>query len=152
MTPKEFIQGVLINEISDIVQRHPYLAFSLIAIGIEFLGKCVLTDHQNWHIIPPEKAFNTGLDLLTQDEPTYGTLDLRNELRNGFAHTLLPNSKIALSEVQHGTIHFSPNSEGKKILVIEIFYRDFVRACKIVLATNFPATDKMNKQFIRVGP
>lgn len=149
--PKEFIQGVLINEMSDIVERHPYLAFALIAIGIEFLGKCHLTEHQDWNRIKPEKAFNKGLELLIEDEPTYRTLNLKNELRDGFAHTLLPKSKIALSEVRHGAIHFSQNSQGKTILVIEIFYRDFVQACQKILATKFPDNDKMNQQFIRIG-
>ena len=33
MFPKEFIKQVLIGEIEDVVERHPYLAFSLIGIN-----------------------------------------------------------------------------------------------------------------------
>lgn len=152
MLPKEFIQGILIDELQDIVDRHKYISFTLIAIGIEFLGKCLMTTHQDWHNIPSDKAFNKGLSLLTEEETTYGTLELRNELRNGFAHTLLPKSKIALSEVRNGALHFSHNSEGKTILVAEIFFCDFAKACQQVIMTDFPANDKMNKAFIRVGP
>ena len=152
--PKEFIQGVLINEIDDIVERHPYLAFCLIAIGIEFLGKCLLTDEKDWHKIPPKKAFEKGLDLLIKENPKYGELDLRSELRNGFAHTFLPKSTIALSEVRHGAIHFSPlkvpNEKDRTILVVEILFRDFVRACKHVIKKKFPNNDKMKKPFNRV--
>jgi hypothetical protein len=149
--PKEFIQEVLIDEYKDIVDRHTYIAFSLIAIGIEFLGKCMLTQYQDWHNIPADKAFNRGLDLMILDNITYGTLNLKDELRNGFVHTLSPKLNIALSEVRHGALHFSTTNEGKTILVIEIFYRDFVIACKRVLAENFPETDKMNIPFIGVG-
>jgi len=152
MMPKEFIQGVLINELHDIVKRHPYIAFSIIAIGIEFIGKCLMSTHQDWHNIPPDKAFDRGLSLMIEEEPAYLDLELRNELRNGFAHTLLPKSKIALSESKNGAKHFSLNSEGKTILVIEIFFRDFVKACQQVIKKDFPTNDKMSKVFIRVGP
>jgi len=150
MTPKEFIKVVLIDEMNDIVEQHPYIAFALIAIGIEFLGKCHLTEHQDWNNIKPDKAFNKGLDLLIEEEPTYGNLDLKNELRNGFAHTLLPKSKIALSEIKNGAIHFSQDSNGTTILVVEILFRDFVRACFRTLMTDFPVNDKMNEQFLSI--
>jgi hypothetical protein len=149
--PKEFIQEVLIDEFKDIVERHPYIAFSLIAIGIEFLGKCILTQFQDWHNINAERAFNRGLSLMVLEDKRYGKLNLRIELRNGFAHTLAPKSKIALSEVKHGAIHFS-EAGGRTILVIETFYQDFVSACKSVIAEGFRETDKMNRPFIGVGP
>jgi hypothetical protein len=37
MKPKEFIEAVLINEMKDIVNKHPSLSFLLISVGIEFL-------------------------------------------------------------------------------------------------------------------
>lgn len=146
MYPKEFIQHVLINEIEDIVKNHPYLSFTLIAIGIEFLGKCLL-EHKDWHKIKSDRAFQKGLDLMAEEEPTYNTLNLRDELRNGFAHGLLPKSKLALSEVKHGGLHFSERG-GKTVLVAEIFYRDFVRACKKILEKDFPKDDKMNRPLL----
>jgi hypothetical protein len=149
--PKEFIQEVLIDEFKDIVDRHTYIAFSLVAIGIEFLGKCMLTECQDWHDISPDKAFNRGLDLMTKVDERYGTLNLKDELRNGFAHTLAPKSNIVLSELKDGAPHLLEAGE-KTILVIEIFYGDFVKACKRVIAVEFPETDKMNKSFIRVEP
>jgi len=148
MYPKEFIQYVLIDEIGDIVKSHPYLSFTLIAIGIEFLGKC-LSDGKDWHKIKPDRAFQKGLDLLAEAEPTYNRLSLRDELRNGFAHGFLPKSTLALSEVKHGDLHFS-ESGGKTILVAEIFYRDFVRACKKVLEKEFSDQDKMNMAILKI--
>lgn len=146
MYPKEFIQHVLINEIGDIVKSHPYLSFTLIAIGIEFLGKC-LSENKDWQKIKPDRAFQKGLDLMAEEEPIYNKLNLRDELRNGFAHGLLPKSKLALSEVKHGALHFSERG-GKTILVAEILYRDFVRACKKILEIDFPENDKMNEPLL----
>ena len=48
MLPKEFIQQVLINELGEIHSQHPYIAFATMAIGVEFLGKC-LNDHDDWN-------------------------------------------------------------------------------------------------------
>jgi len=151
MMPKDFIKNVLIEEIKDVVDRHPYLAFTLIAIGIELLGKCLMTTHHDWHDIRADKAFDKGLSLLIEENPEYGTLELRNELRNGFTHTLLPKSNIALSEIRHGETHFSKSKNGKSILVVEVFFSDFVRACEKVLSTDFIRNDKMNKAFLEIG-
>jgi len=143
--PKDFIQETLINRIRDIVFRHPYLSFTLIAIGIEFLGKCMLSECKNWNI-KPNKAFKKGIELLKQADIRYSTIDLKDQLRNGFVHTLSPKSKIKLAEARSGSTHFE-QVEGRTVLVIEILYRDFVKACHTVLKTNFSKDDKMNKSF-----
>lgn len=151
MKPKEFINHVLINEYKDIVDRHKYLSFTLIAIGIEFLGKCLLTSEQDWNKIKSEKAFNKGMELLINIDNRYKSLDLKDELRNGLAHTLLPKSKIDLCEVKSGNQHFGINKSGQTILLAEVFYHDFVIACQNVIKTNFAYSDKMNKGFLRTN-
>jgi hypothetical protein len=151
MLPKDFIQIVLIEETGDVVKRHAYLSFALIAIGIEFLGKCMLIKQPNWHKISPHIAYNKGADLMISVDLRYKQIDLKDELRNGFAHTFSPKGKIALSEVRNGAKNFQKNSLGQTILVAEEFYRDFVIACKIVLDTDFPVANKMNEPFLRVG-
>jgi len=151
MKPKEFIEHVLIHELRDIVFRHPYLSFALISIGIEFLGKCMLTENkfQKWNNINPDKAYKKGTELMLEIDTAYSSVDLK-ELRNGFAHTLLPK-KVLLSELKHGAIHFEKRTDGKTILVAEILYRDFVIACQKVLNTTFDINDKMNKEILHVG-
>jgi hypothetical protein len=47
MKPKEFIEVVLINELGEIVSHKPYISFALMAVGLEFLGKCIDTDEQD---------------------------------------------------------------------------------------------------------
>ena len=149
MKPKVFIEDVIIPEFRDIVFRHPYLSFAMISIGIEFLGKCMLVEKKTWYI-KPEIAFKKGKELLSSIDSNYLTVNLW-DLRNGFAHTLLPQ-KVLLSEVRHGIKHFDKDSSGKVVLVAEIFYRDFVIACQKVLETEFGLEDKMNKDILKVGP
>lgn len=148
MKPKEFIQNVIISEYRDIVFRHPYLSFALLVIGIEFLGKCMLTNHKTWQI-KPDKAFKRGVTLLSDIDCRYSEIDLK-ELRNGFAHTLIPK-EVVLSEIKNGDIHFDNNSQGKTILVAEIFFRDFIIACNKVIDIEFSSNDKMNKDILRIG-
>ncbi len=146
--PKDFIRNVLINEYHDIVFRHKYLSFILIGIGIEFLGKCMLTQQQDWHKIKPEKAFDEGVALLPKK---YQDLNLRDQLRNGLAHTLSPKSKIALSEVKSGEQHLKKSKKGQTIIIIEELYLDFVKACKKVLKKKFSKNDKMEKPFLFIN-
>lgn len=150
MYPKDFIKNVLINEYKDIVDSHPYLSFALIGIGIEFVGKCILKQHKSWEI-NPDTAFKAGLKLLIDVDVRYEKLYLKDSLRNGLVHSLLPKSKIALSEIKNGAIHFNQNTLGQTVLVAEIFYRDFVIICNEVVNETFDEKDKMNKPFLRVG-
>mgnify|MGYP007016026441 CR=1 FL=1 len=152
VTPKQFIKNTLINEMRDIVHRHPYLSFALLAAGIEFLGKCMLIEFKEWDLNKEKskKAFSEGEKLLINIDNRYGELGLKDQLRNGFLHTLKPKSNISLSEVKAGDVHFNKDSKGRTILVIEIFYRDFVMACKRVINQKFQPTDKMNKPFIKI--
>jgi hypothetical protein len=151
LTPKQFIQNVLIEEMKDMVFRHPFLAFSLISQGVEFLGKC-LNEEKDWHTQPKNvKDFELGKMLLVNIDERYKHVNLRDELRNGFAHSLSPKNKIALSEVKSGNKHFSLNKDGKIILVIEIFYRDFVEACQKIIRTEFSEENKVNKPFLDIS-
>ncbi len=150
MMPKEFIQKVLIDEIGQIVQTHPYLSFNLMVIGIEFLGKCMLKEIKEWHT-RDSRAVVVGFDLLHKGDERYRSLNLKDNLRNGFAHVMLPKSIISLSEEKHEEVHFSVNSRGKTVLVVERFYEDFVRCCESVIAFEFEPTDKMNKKILNIG-
>jgi len=152
MDAKEFIKHVLIDEIKDISERHPYISFGLICLGIELIGKCDLTKYQDWHKINPDKAFKSGMKLMESVDSRYANVDLKDELRNGFAHTLLPKSKIAMGELKNGVVHFSRGKNGQIILASEVLYQDFAKACQMIIDKEFPSDDKMNKPFLYVGP
>ena len=151
ITPKHFINHVLMNEIEDIVNNHTYLSFTLIAVGIEFIGKCNLIGQNDWNNINASKAFNKGVELLTEVDERYGKIDLKDELRNGLAHTFLPKSKVVLSGIKSGEQHFGLDSQGKTILVAETFFMDFATICRKTIEKEFPESDKMNQPLIRVG-
>jgi len=149
-SPKEFIQDILIDQVGDIAYNSAYPSFALIAIGIEFLGKCMLTQYQDWHEIPVHKAYDKGVELMAQVDKRYDGKWLRTELRNGFAHTFIPKGKVWLSERKHEAVHFKEH-DGGHILVIEDFHRDFANACRIIINKDFPIGDKMNaKTFLAV--
>lgn len=149
MAPKEFIKTFLIDELNDIVNRHPYLSFTFIGIGIEFLGKCLLDHERNWHRIKPDKAFKEGVKLLHKIDTRYKTIDLHDELRHGFAHTLSPKSKVRLTRMKYGYSQFDVSQNGT-ILVAEVIYADFVKACHIVVNKSFPPNSKMNQAFLTI--
>jgi hypothetical protein len=160
--PKDFINQVLINEIQDIVIKHPYLAFLLICTGIEFLGRCIDTNNQNWNWNQKYQEINQPFDNAIKKlfPKKYSLLlekySLRNQLRNGMIHILAPKSQIGLTQLKHdkdGKILIKDHpfeQNGKLVFVIEYFYIDFVDACKKVLRMKFNSNDKMNKPFLNI--
>jgi hypothetical protein len=52
MLSKEFIKNVLVGELRDVVANHPYLAFPLIGVGIEYLGRALDTASPWDHTYP----------------------------------------------------------------------------------------------------
>ncbi|MFY0643169.1 MAG: hypothetical protein JXR19_01745 [Bacteroidia bacterium] len=149
MTPREFIQNVIINEQYDIVTRHPYLSFGFMSISIEFLGKCFLVT-EDWHKIKPAKAFKKGVQLLEAIDRRYGDIPLK-DLRDGFAHTLHPKHFI-LSEIKNGSEHLSKTSSNRIILVAEELFRDIVKAGIYVIEHDFGENHLVDESFLRTGP
>ena len=160
--PKNFINQVLINEMQDIVIKHPYLAFLLICSGIEFLGKCIDKNNQHWDWDSKYQKANPPFDNAIKElfPKKYSLLlkkySLRDQLRNGMIHILAPKSKIGLTQLKHdknGEIIMKNHpfeQNGRLLLVIEYFYIDFVDACKKVLRMKFDSNDKMNKPFLSI--
>jgi len=104
--PKNFINQVLINEMQDIVIKHPYLAFLLICSGIEFLGKRIDKNNQNWDWNSQYQKANPPFDNAIKKlfPKKYSLLlkkySLRDQLRNGMIHILAPKSKIGLTQLK----------------------------------------------------
>lgn len=121
VTVRYFIQKYLIGQIGLIKKDYPYFAFLLMAVGIEFLGKCQNEhDWDDYKLIQPRENFNNGLNL--DPLKKYANLDLYDKLRNGLAHSLLIKQGINVSEGDY------PNA-----LNSNTFYSDFEAACNLVL-------------------
>lgn len=157
MLPRAFIRGVLINEIEDVIPGHPYLAFPLVGIGIEYLGRALDTAH-NWNhhytgnaVRPFDRAITTLFPK------TYHDKNLRQTLRNGLLHFYAPHPGLALGRVTDRGVskritpatHPYRDASGNVTLVIEFLFDDFKAACEQVVGMRFPRTDKMSHRFIR---
>lgn len=122
VTVRVFIKDYLITKIGEIKDTQPYFAFVLMAIGIEFLGKC--QTNFDWddskEKIKPYKNFENGLDIGPLKK--YKGMGLYDKLRNGLAHSLLIKQGINVSEGDY------PNA-----LNSNTFYSDFEDACNLVL-------------------
>lgn len=121
MTVNKFISEHLIHEIGEIKTKYPYFAFVLIAIGIEFLGKC-LNDQKEWNTSSPKKDFELGLALFPEK---YKSMNLRDRLRNGMVHSYMTKEGLRLSD-------FNTTSDPNTISCDELF-GDFVEASQKVL-------------------
>jgi len=153
MSPKKFIKQTLIKEIGVIVEEgHDYIGFILIAIGIEFLGKCNDCKLKTWHSSKSDH-FIKGIKLMPKNYHCYGK-KLKNLLRNGMAHSFAPKPKLGLPKLGLSSKKWGLSNleekDGQLILVIEDFYNDFKKACKKVLEEEYPKEDKMNKNFLDI--
>ena len=154
MTPKEFIQQVLINEVGEIHLNYPYISFATMEIGIEFLGKC-LNSHEDWNHYAsgvPKQDFERAINQLNSFStyrPYLTSHNLWDALRNGFSHSFVPKNTLTLSsklvEMAHLVTH------GNKVnLKCEDFYNDFKSACEEVIAMTTFSSNKMNLPLLQV--
>ena len=153
ITPKEFIQQVLINEVGEIHERFPYISFATMAIGIEFLGKC-LSSEEDWNKqrqsqIDFEYAIN-NLNSFDKYRNFLTKYELWTSLRNGFLHSFVPKNKLTLSskdEMPHLVEH---DNENKLNLKCEDLYSDFKLACEEVINKTSFSSNKMTQPLIFV--
>jgi len=157
MTTKGFIEVVFINETGTLSKTHPYIAFMIMGIGIEFLGKCLNIASFDWHEEKVsrqrfEEAVN-NLNALAKYRTLIGKnsqVDLYSSLRCGLAHAAAPKYEITLSsknEMPNLMLH----EDGKRVnLRCEDFYADFKAACEEVINKNYASEDKMNQPFLSV--
>jgi len=151
MMPKDFIKTVLINEVGEIASTHPYISFATMAIGIEFLGKC-LNSQEKWNTTGQSKDdFELAVNRLNSLSP-YRPLLLNNKLwdslRNGFSHSFVPKTPITLSSKDEAE-HLVETKPGRMNLKCENFYEDFKNACQEVIDMHFNS-GKMTKPLIEV--
>ena len=125
VSARKFIEDYLIKQINTIKQDHPYFAFLLMSVGIEFLGRCQSTN--DWNNTQNSKTyFDDGLAVppLCQYKKNYP--DLYHQLRCGLAHAYHPDGIILSNKGEEGDIS------------CDDFYANFVAACKNILDDKAP--------------
>lgn len=163
---ENYINEVLLQDINDVKQEKPYLAFLLIAAGIEFLGKC-LSKSKDWHSNgTSQKDFETAICKLKAFQKyrkyTRGLkrknaknhkmhlinppISLYKSLRCGLLHAMLPGENIHLSNGQgvHNEI------DGHLTLYLDTFYDDFSAACNELLEKN-KIGKNLKEHFFTIG-
>lgn len=150
LKPKEFIQKVFIAELSELSQKNHYISFAIMAIGIEFLGKCLDASAKHWNVSKSEKNFIEAIESLNAFKKYRQHKNiLYTDLRCGFAHSFVPKSKLTLSsknEMPHMNI-----DNGRLNLRCEDFYEDFKSACEEVISKEFnDINNKMNRDLLLI--
>jgi hypothetical protein len=156
ISTRDFINTVFIKEVGILSQNQPYIAFMVMGIGIEFLGKCIAASTK-WHeegvsrqrfeeAISKVNAFAGYRHLIGKKNP----FDLYTCLRCGMAHAAVPKYSITLSS-KNEMANLAVHKEGKRInLKCEDFYTDFKTACEEVIKMPGAIEVKMNKPFLEV--
>jgi len=137
-----FIDTILVRDMWTVIQGGAgYLAFSLIAQGIELLG--ALLDEQEFNDSNlSEDRFRTALrELFPKSYTGHSTKEaefyLYEDLRCGMAHVLRPQGRIGFigrteaREMRVSNLQ-AVNYEARKllVLVLEDFFDDFAEACR----------------------
>lgn len=155
LNPKEFIAQVFVLELGMIVPAHPYVAFMVMSIGLEFLGKCLDSTSNDWNR-PSQSSTKTfesafkKLSSLNKYGPYLQQYKLYDSLRCGLAHSASPKYKITLSRVgELSHLEVTSGTFGNRLnLQCEAFYADFKLACEEVINMTFSPTDKMDSGFL----
>lgn len=124
VTVKQFIEDYLIKEIGEIKDEHPYFAFLLMAVGIEFLGKCQNTFTKWDETGRAKEDFNLGMGLFPA---TYQNMNLYKNLRCGMAHLFAPQNELQITNGSWGE---------PTIISCDDLYKDFTDACNKILSGN----------------
>ena len=96
ITVQQHYQGIL-DEMQDIVERHPYHAFALLSILIEVIGKSINNDDDWQHFEPKGKDFNAALTSCLALQKYQNIKGLYGILRCGMNHAFLPKEGIKLA-------------------------------------------------------
>jgi len=123
-----------------------YLAFGVIAVGIEFLGACQDTDDFGEEGLS-RRRFEKGIDdFMAKVDARYSIYNqkhspfyLYKHLRCGMAHIIRPQGGVAFisrSDAEKaGYRNLDPLSGGQVVLMTaEGLYDDFAAACELLLA------------------
>lgn len=148
MEISDFIRKVLIDEFKEIQQDegHPYISFSLICQGIEFLGACLDSEPFSAKGLSAPRFRKAIYDLFPTsyrkfNQGTGKPFDLYENLRCSLVHVILPGSQLELIR-RAEKVKFSANhlevkeirGANRLVLVSEDLFEDYEKACQEIIA------------------
>ncbi len=140
----EYIEKFLIKEIGELVETHPFQAFTLMATGIEFLGKCL--NESKWDTSNQSSDdFKAAVEKLGSLEKYKDIENLYNKLRCGLAHLGIPKIGVTLSPDKN-ILDANPI-----ILGCKDFFDDFKSACvEIIEDPKSQVKKKMDEEYASI--
>lgn len=123
MIVKDFINKYFIEEIGSLVEERPFVSFVLMAIGIEFLGKCLNTNDWDEKKEISGDTFDNAIKSFDSLKKYQAIPDLYHSLRCGLAHRLMVKGHIILSPDQNNL------TDPNYTIGCKEFYEDFKQAC-----------------------
>jgi len=154
LTITDFIEKELIKNIGEIKVKYPFIAFSLIFLGIELIGKC-LCPEESFLKGKGRDAFNLCIKThMKKYEKFIGTEhDMYTNIRNGFAHSFRQKGKFAFTEKGSQDKNLARLNNGEIVLHIDDFYKDFIIACNLIIndiKNGILHNPKFNQPFLKI--
>lgn len=123
MNVSDFIEKYFIEEIGSLVEDHPFVAFTLMSIGVEFLGKCLNPNPWNDPNERSSRTFSNAINSFISLNKYSVVTDLYHNLRCGLAHRFMVQGQIILAPDKN-------DLTGTTITIgCKDFYADFKQAC-----------------------
>lgn len=133
MSIEEFVEKILIKEIGEIKDKHPYLACMLISSGIEFLGTTLYPmNGKEDENLNSKKKFRYALKKFFPLQK-YAEINLYQRIKCGFCDAMINNEdNIVLSNIAAQKL--DTNNKNDKITVnVNELYSNFKEACEELL-------------------
>lgn len=134
MSNEEFIQKILIEEIGEIKDKHPYLMCMLVSQGIEFLGKTVrpINNGSGWNENQNAKRdFQSAIKLFPSLRK-YTEIDIYQRIRCRFCEKMVTDDNMVSDDTAHSKGGGAAD-KGRVTVNLNDLYDDFKRACEDLL-------------------
>jgi len=140
ITMQNHLQGVP-DELSDIVNNHPFHSFILLADFIEVLGKCLSSE--DWQKSNrSRKDFDNAITTFPSLQKYKNIVDLYGVLRCGLTHAMLPKDGVLLSP---------DNNDLSSTIGCKELYHDICCAWKDLLSGEVKPAKNLNEEIMFIN-
>lgn len=134
MSNEDFIQKILIEEIGEIKDKHPYLMCMLVSQGIEFLGKTLrpINNASGWNENQnAKKDFQSAIKLFPSLRK-YAEIDIYQRIRCRFCEKIVVDDNMVSDNMAHSKSGRADDKDKVSVNLNDL-YDDFKSACEDLL-------------------